>query len=77
LAPRFVSRLLAGSPKARAAARAVAPRDAAPLDPEFAQMIRESLADPRPDRPASEVFARLDARHRARLEMERQPKRGR
>lgn len=40
---------------------------AAPLDPEFARMIQESLDDPRPDIPADEVFAELRALHEARL----------
>jgi len=40
---------------------------AEPLDPEFVARIRESLADPRPNIPADEVFAELKARHEARL----------
>ena len=38
-----------------------------PLDPEFVKRIRESLADPRPPIPASEVRASLRALHEARL----------
>ncbi len=41
--------------------------DQAPLDPEFVERIKESLADPRPNIPAEEVFAELKARHEARL----------
>lgn len=40
---------------------------AEPLDPEFAERIRESLADPWPNIPAAEVRAHLKARHEARL----------
>ncbi len=39
-----------------------------PLDPEFVKRIEESLADPRPPIPASEVRASLRALHEARLE---------
>ena len=38
-----------------------------PLDPEFVRRIRESLADPRPPIPASQVRASLRALHEARL----------
>jgi hypothetical protein len=38
-----------------------------PLDPEFVRRIKESLADPRPPIPASEVRASLRALHEARL----------
>jgi hypothetical protein len=40
---------------------------AEPLDPAFVERIKESLADPRPDIPAEEVFAELRARHEARV----------
>lgn len=40
------------------------------LDPEFVQMIQESLDDPRPSIPADEVFASLRALHEARLKRE-------
>ena len=40
---------------------------AEPLDPEFVKRIRESLADPRPPIPASEVRASLQALHEERL----------
>lgn len=49
---------------------------AEPLDPEFARLIQESLADPRPSIPADEVFAELKARHEARLSHEARLKRG-
>lgn len=38
-----------------------------PLDPEFVERIRESLADPRPNIPAAEVRAYLAALHEERL----------
>lgn len=38
-----------------------------PLDPEFVRRIRESLADPRPPIPASQVRASLRALHEGRL----------
>jgi hypothetical protein len=40
---------------------------AEPLDPDFVERIRESLADPRPNIPAAEVRAHLEALHEARL----------
>jgi hypothetical protein len=43
------------------------PPVAEPLDPEFVRRIKESLADPRPPIPASEVRASLRALHEARL----------
>lgn len=43
-------------------ARAPNPEDkAAPLDPEFVRMIRESLDDPRPSIPFDEAFAQVRA----------------
>ena len=43
------------------------PAAAEPLDPEFVERCRESLADPRPDIPAAEVRAYLKALHEERL----------
>jgi hypothetical protein len=43
------------------------PAAAEPLDPAFVQRCRESLADPRPDIPAAEVRAYLEALHEERL----------
>ena len=48
-------------------ARPVAKPDPEPLDPEFVERIRESLADPRPNIAAAEVRAELKALHEARL----------
>ena len=42
------------------------PADVEPLDPEFVERCRESLADPRPDIPAAEVRAYLKALHEER-----------
>ncbi|HEY0130809.1 MAG TPA: hypothetical protein VGB57_05340 [Allosphingosinicella sp.] len=41
--------------------------EAEPLDPPFAERCRESLADPRPDIPAAEVRAYLEALDESRL----------
>ena len=40
---------------------------AEPLDPAFVERCRESLADPRPDIPADQVFAGMRALHEARF----------
>ena len=42
------------------------PPAAEPLDPAFVERCRESLADPRPDIPAAEVRAYLQALHEER-----------
>jgi hypothetical protein len=42
------------------------PPAAEPLDPEFVERCRESLADPRPDIPGAEVRAYLKALHEER-----------
>lgn len=42
-------------------------REKAALDEQMRQKIQEALDDPRPDIPAEEVFARLRARHAARV----------
>ena len=42
-------------------------REEATLDQMMAEKIRASLADPRPDIPAEEVFARLRQYHRQQL----------
>lgn len=41
--------------------------DPEPLDPEFIERARESIADPRANIPAAEVRAHLKALHEARL----------
>lgn len=43
------------------------PAAAEPLDQEFVERCRESLADPRPDIPAVEVRAYLKTLHKERL----------
>ena len=52
------------------------PAAAEPLNSEFIEHCRESLADPRPSIPAEEVFAELKALHEARLRHEALLQRG-
>ena len=54
----------------RAAMRAL-DREEAALDEWMRRQIEEALADPRPNVPAREVFARLREHHAARLKTER------
>ena len=54
----------------RAALRAL-DREEAVVDQVMREKIRASLADPRPDVPAEDVFARLRAHHRERTKGKR------
>lgn len=54
----------------RAALRAL-DREEAMLAEALRDEIAQSVADPRPDRPAEDVFARLRAHHRQRLKAAR------
>ena len=57
----------------RAALRAL-DREEAAVDEWLRRRVDESLADPRPDRPASEVFKRLRAHHAGRSKSRRDQK---